>query len=162
VTDHSAKQHDRLNVERRVASATSGDGSGSTTLGEIKTSDIARLMELFQVRNRLFSVPHCVLIFYRVPCFGTGTSSRLSLLSGRGQGQIKVHQNKLTPLRRESRQNLAGSRKRTTHRLLLCANSLIMIRPKSLNRMEGLSTHPLRKCLFSLLTKLTNCKRYFV
>ncbi|KAI0088232.1 hypothetical protein BDY19DRAFT_891595 [Irpex rosettiformis] len=41
-------KHDRLNVERRVANATQGEASGASTLGEIKTSDIARLMELFQ------------------------------------------------------------------------------------------------------------------
>jgi hypothetical protein len=35
-------QHDRMNVDRRIA-----DRGG--VLGQIKTSDIARLMELFQV-----------------------------------------------------------------------------------------------------------------
>jgi hypothetical protein len=37
----TAAQHDRLNVERRLS-----DTNGS---GQIRTSDIARLMELFQV-----------------------------------------------------------------------------------------------------------------
>ena len=39
-------QHDRLNVEKRIA-----DGS-ATQSGLVKTSDIARLMELFQVSTR--------------------------------------------------------------------------------------------------------------
>ncbi|KAI0080424.1 hypothetical protein K474DRAFT_1657845 [Panus rudis PR-1116 ss-1] len=43
-----AFKHDRLNVERRVANAANGDGPGASLLGDIKTSDIARLMELFQ------------------------------------------------------------------------------------------------------------------
>ncbi|KAK7683758.1 hypothetical protein QCA50_013134 [Cerrena zonata] len=42
-----AFKHDRLGVERRV-SAANGDGQGAAMLGEIKTSDIARIMELFQ------------------------------------------------------------------------------------------------------------------
>jgi hypothetical protein len=42
--DH--RQHDRLNVERRIAE----NATASTGLGATKTSDIARLMELFQVR----------------------------------------------------------------------------------------------------------------
>ncbi|TFY56400.1 hypothetical protein EVJ58_g7667 [Rhodofomes roseus] len=42
-----AFKHDRLNVERRV-SGQSGEGTAHLTMGEIKTSDIARLMELFQ------------------------------------------------------------------------------------------------------------------
>ncbi|KAI0685181.1 hypothetical protein BC835DRAFT_1290862 [Cytidiella melzeri] len=41
-------KHDRLNVERRVAISAPGDGPGPTTLSEIKTSDVARLLELFQ------------------------------------------------------------------------------------------------------------------
>ncbi|KZT00177.1 uncharacterized protein LAESUDRAFT_739719 [Laetiporus sulphureus 93-53] len=44
-----AFKHDRLNVERRVASSTQlGETLAHTTMGEIKTSDVARLMELFQ------------------------------------------------------------------------------------------------------------------
>lgn len=42
------EKHDRLSVERRAANAAPGEGPAST-LGEIKTSDIARLLELFQV-----------------------------------------------------------------------------------------------------------------
>ncbi|KAH8101751.1 hypothetical protein BXZ70DRAFT_931783 [Cristinia sonorae] len=38
-------KHDRLTVERRLAS---GESSGSHCLSEIKTSDVARLLELFQ------------------------------------------------------------------------------------------------------------------
>ncbi|KAJ3482419.1 hypothetical protein NLI96_g6990 [Meripilus lineatus] len=41
-------KHDRLSVERRIANASNGDGVGAAVLGDIKTSDIARLMELFQ------------------------------------------------------------------------------------------------------------------
>ncbi|KAI0795527.1 hypothetical protein C8Q75DRAFT_712191 [Abortiporus biennis] len=41
-------KHDRLNVERRMTSNSPGDGAGAAALGEIKTSDVARLMELFQ------------------------------------------------------------------------------------------------------------------
>ncbi|KAF7792207.1 hypothetical protein EIP86_003240 [Pleurotus ostreatoroseus] len=41
-------KHDRLNVERRISNSITGDGAASGPLGEIKTSDIARLMELFQ------------------------------------------------------------------------------------------------------------------
>jgi len=37
-------QHDRINVERRVEEAPAGSKSRN-----VKTSDIARLMELFQV-----------------------------------------------------------------------------------------------------------------
>ncbi|CAL1709617.1 unnamed protein product [Somion occarium] len=43
-----AFKHDRLSVEKRVSSAVSSDGPGGALLGEIKTSDVARLMELFQ------------------------------------------------------------------------------------------------------------------
>ncbi|OCH92755.1 hypothetical protein OBBRIDRAFT_811484 [Obba rivulosa] len=44
-----AFKHDRLNVERRMAnSSPTGDSMAHSTLGEIKTSDVARLMELFQ------------------------------------------------------------------------------------------------------------------
>lgn len=44
-----AFKHDRLNVERRMASSTqSGETLAHTSMGEIKTSDVARLMELFQ------------------------------------------------------------------------------------------------------------------
>ncbi|OBZ66940.1 hypothetical protein A0H81_13269 [Grifola frondosa] len=40
---------DRLNVERRLATASqSADAPGANVLSEIKTSDVARLMELFQ------------------------------------------------------------------------------------------------------------------
>ncbi|KAH9916916.1 uncharacterized protein B0H18DRAFT_938883 [Fomitopsis serialis] len=42
-----AFKHDRLNVERRT-SGQSGEGTPHLTMAEIKTSDIARLMELFQ------------------------------------------------------------------------------------------------------------------
>lgn len=46
---HFSVQHDRLNVERRMASSTqSGETLAHTSMGEIKTSDVARLMELFQ------------------------------------------------------------------------------------------------------------------
>lgn len=43
-------QHDRENVERRISNAPVG------SLGsQVRTSDVARLMELFQVRNnRMF------------------------------------------------------------------------------------------------------------
>ncbi|GBE83589.1 hypothetical protein SCP_0506440 [Sparassis crispa] len=42
-------KHDRLNVERRVANASpNGESAGHSGLGDIKTSDVARLMELFQ------------------------------------------------------------------------------------------------------------------
>lgn len=56
---HIPFQHDRLGVERRIANASSGEGVGASILGDIKTSDIARLMELFQVSSALFfaSVP---------------------------------------------------------------------------------------------------------
>ncbi|KAI0922952.1 hypothetical protein AcV5_009810 [Taiwanofungus camphoratus] len=43
-----AFKHDRLNVERRMANSQAGESLAHTVLGEIKTSDIARLMELFQ------------------------------------------------------------------------------------------------------------------
>ena len=42
-------QHDRLSVERRLSNA--AEGQGNSPLSDIKTSDIARLMELFQVRR---------------------------------------------------------------------------------------------------------------
>ncbi|KAH9942044.1 hypothetical protein B0H21DRAFT_751367 [Amylocystis lapponica] len=42
-------KHDRLSVERRMANSPQpGDNTGHCALGEIKTSDVARLMELFQ------------------------------------------------------------------------------------------------------------------
>ncbi|KAI0643861.1 hypothetical protein C8Q79DRAFT_914959 [Trametes meyenii] len=41
-------KHDRLNVERRLSNATQSGDAMASVLGEIKTSDIARLMELFQ------------------------------------------------------------------------------------------------------------------
>lgn len=41
---HSFSQHDRLNVERRVSEHSNADSRQSV----IKTSDVARLMELFQ------------------------------------------------------------------------------------------------------------------
>ncbi|EJF61846.1 hypothetical protein DICSQDRAFT_59695 [Dichomitus squalens LYAD-421 SS1] len=41
-------KHDRLNVERRLSNAGQSTEALSSPLGEIKTSDIARLMELFQ------------------------------------------------------------------------------------------------------------------
>ncbi|KAH9941565.1 hypothetical protein B0H21DRAFT_869580 [Amylocystis lapponica] len=42
-------RHDRLSVERRMANSPQpGDNTGHCALGEIKTSDVARLMELFQ------------------------------------------------------------------------------------------------------------------
>lgn len=41
-------KHDRLNVERRIANTAPQDGAGAGTLGDVKTSDVARLMELFQ------------------------------------------------------------------------------------------------------------------
>lgn len=44
-------KHDRLNVERRIANSSPGDGPGTGPLGDIKTSDVARLLELFQVRR---------------------------------------------------------------------------------------------------------------
>ena len=40
---HKDTQHDRLSVERRI--------TDSTSIGPVRTSDIARLMELFQVRK---------------------------------------------------------------------------------------------------------------
>ncbi|KZT63491.1 hypothetical protein DAEQUDRAFT_680297 [Daedalea quercina L-15889] len=42
-----AFKHDRLNVERRVSNQP-GESTAHLTMAEIKTSDIARLMELFQ------------------------------------------------------------------------------------------------------------------
>ncbi|KAL1939416.1 hypothetical protein VTO73DRAFT_9972 [Trametes versicolor] len=42
-----AFKHDRLNVERRLSGAQASDAA-SSSLGDIKTSDVARLMELFQ------------------------------------------------------------------------------------------------------------------
>ncbi len=41
-----SSQHDRLNVERRFSDNNKGDARMQT----VKTSDVARLMELFQVR----------------------------------------------------------------------------------------------------------------
>ncbi|KAI0767247.1 hypothetical protein C8Q74DRAFT_1370068 [Fomes fomentarius] len=41
-------KHDRLNVERRLSNAGQSAEALASTLGDIKTSDIARLMELFQ------------------------------------------------------------------------------------------------------------------
>ncbi|KAI0672428.1 hypothetical protein C8Q78DRAFT_1126375 [Trametes maxima] len=41
-------KHDRLNVERRLSNAAQSGDATASVLGEIKTSDIARLMELFQ------------------------------------------------------------------------------------------------------------------
>ena len=43
-------QHDRLNVERRLSNAAQSTEALGSPVGDIKTSDIARLMELFQVR----------------------------------------------------------------------------------------------------------------
>ncbi|KAI1792392.1 hypothetical protein LXA43DRAFT_887601 [Ganoderma leucocontextum] len=41
-------KHDRLNVERRLSGAGQSTEALGSSMGEIKTSDIARLMELFQ------------------------------------------------------------------------------------------------------------------
>ncbi|RPD53733.1 hypothetical protein L226DRAFT_469903 [Lentinus tigrinus ALCF2SS1-7] len=41
-------KHDRLNVERRISNTAQSTEASSSPLGDIKTSDIARLMELFQ------------------------------------------------------------------------------------------------------------------
>ncbi|KAI0364212.1 hypothetical protein BV20DRAFT_974711 [Pilatotrama ljubarskyi] len=41
-------KHDRLSVERRLANAAQSSDALSSPRGEIKTSDVARLMELFQ------------------------------------------------------------------------------------------------------------------
>ncbi|TFK87298.1 hypothetical protein K466DRAFT_491135 [Polyporus arcularius HHB13444] len=41
-------KHDRLNVERRISNAAQSTEALSSPLGDIKTSDVARLMELFQ------------------------------------------------------------------------------------------------------------------
>ncbi|OSC99671.1 hypothetical protein PYCCODRAFT_1446641 [Trametes coccinea BRFM310] len=43
-----AFKHDRLNVERRLSNAAQSSEALSSSLGDIKTSDVARLMELFQ------------------------------------------------------------------------------------------------------------------
>ena len=40
-----SEKHDRLNVERRISAS---ENTGSNGLGDIKTSDVARLLELFQ------------------------------------------------------------------------------------------------------------------
>ena len=79
-------QHERLNMERRLSS-TSQDECASMTGGSVKTSDIARLMEMFQVcflTSRLeitidSSVP-------RVPFSSIGT---LSLLTTRRYNLIR-------------------------------------------------------------------------
>lgn len=47
-------QHDRLNVGRRIAEAQGSELAASVV--SVKTSDIARLMELFQVRS-ILSLP---------------------------------------------------------------------------------------------------------
>ncbi|KAI8989619.1 hypothetical protein BD414DRAFT_484704 [Trametes punicea] len=43
-----AFKHDRLNVERRLSNAAQSSEAMASSLGDIKTSDVARLMELFQ------------------------------------------------------------------------------------------------------------------
>ncbi|KAI0325723.1 hypothetical protein GY45DRAFT_1260342 [Cubamyces sp. BRFM 1775] len=43
-----AFKHDRLNVERRLSNAGQSSEALASSLGDIKTSDVARLMELFQ------------------------------------------------------------------------------------------------------------------
>ena len=45
------QQHDRINVERRLSNAAQSTEALASSLGDVKTSDIARLMELFQVRR---------------------------------------------------------------------------------------------------------------
>ncbi|KAI0357825.1 hypothetical protein OH77DRAFT_1398212 [Trametes cingulata] len=46
-------KHDRLNVERRLANAAQSSDAMASPLGDIKTSDVARLMELFQQSSLL-------------------------------------------------------------------------------------------------------------
>ncbi|KAI0718554.1 hypothetical protein C8T65DRAFT_762698 [Cerioporus squamosus] len=46
-------KHDRLNVERRLSNAAQSTEALSSPLGDIKTSDVARLMELFQQSSLL-------------------------------------------------------------------------------------------------------------
>ncbi|EKM56706.1 uncharacterized protein PHACADRAFT_141576 [Phanerochaete carnosa HHB-10118-sp] len=41
-------KHDRLNVERRITNSSPQDGISAGVLGDIKVSDVARLMELYQ------------------------------------------------------------------------------------------------------------------
>ena len=56
----TALQHDRLNVERRLSNVGQSTEALGSPLGEIKTSDIARLMELFQVSPSPLPL-HCMI-----------------------------------------------------------------------------------------------------
>ena len=72
-------QHERLNLERRL-SATSLDECSSMTGGSVKTSDIARLMEMFQVCLPVSHLKfHADPLVPRVPFSSIGTSSPLTM-----------------------------------------------------------------------------------
>ena len=72
-------QHERLSVERSMAGSPQDDGA-STTGYSVKTSDIARLMEMLQVCHL---ISHLVLHIDhpvpRVPFSSTGTSRPLMM-----------------------------------------------------------------------------------
>ena len=72
-------QHERLNLERRLA-ATPQDECSSTTGGSVNTSDIARLMEMFQVCPLISHLDlHIDPSVPRVPFSSIGTSSPLTM-----------------------------------------------------------------------------------
>lgn len=48
-------QHERLHLERRLGGSPQDDGA-STTGGSVNTSDIARLMEMFQVGPPILTI----------------------------------------------------------------------------------------------------------
>ena len=75
VTD--CTQHDRQNVERRISDAPVG------SLGsQVRTSDVARLMELFQVRNSHVSdTTEVSYLCRRAPCCDMLSLSLLRVLS---------------------------------------------------------------------------------
>lgn len=70
-------QHDRQNVERRISDAPVG------SLGsQVRTSDVARLMELFQVRNSHVSdTTEMSYLSHRAPCCDMPSLSLLRVLS---------------------------------------------------------------------------------
>jgi hypothetical protein len=72
-------QHERLNIERRLAGTPQEDGA-SAPGGSVNTTDVARLMEMFQVSPPVLSTD---LYVYRsvprVPSSSTGTSNPLMM-----------------------------------------------------------------------------------
>lgn len=152
-------QHDRLNVERRISSTEAG-----RPIGEIKTSDVARLMELFQVFFYRFYSCAAAYQLNRAHCYGTGHSNLRRPPHPRAR-KVQKRYRPIAPMykpllhrngagygagairqwwRRDMRITAQRTRRRQISRMR-----------RTRSRTTGIQS---RKCQYFSLTKRTNCK----